>query len=299
MFSRSWAGDSGPHDEAEDREMTELRSIDLLALRVWAARVIERGRSAWPALSVSEDQLIRIVTLRYAEYPPQAATLDLDGLDPVELYLVAACEQGDIAGLRELYRRYFTPVASSLGRMGIDADQCADVWQVLCERLLVGQDGALPRVVRYAGQGKLQGLIRVAAIRVALNWLSQDKRHTSDDDWLNQLPAAGSDPELRTIKERHSAEFKHELEAALAELSARERMILRLHLLEQRGIDAIASLCSVHRATAARMVARTKERLSSELRARLARRWGLNDAFDLKAVIDSQLDLSLPRLLGA
>lgn len=277
--------------------MTESRTW-----RAWAALAAVRGRAVWPTLSVGEDQLIRIAKLRVQATgaTPDDQLKQLEQLDAAELYLAAACERGDDLALHELYQQYFKPVIPSLRRMGINTDHCADIWQMLCERMLVSHDHTPPRIVRYAGQGKLPGLVRVAATRVALNWMAKDKRSAPGEDWLEQLPALDADPELRSIKLQHGAALKQELEAALVTLSARERMILRLHLIERLGIDAIATLCSVHRSTAARMVARTKRHLSSQLRARLARRWGVvpKDLPELTAMIDSQLDLSLTRLLG-
>jgi hypothetical protein len=76
-------------------------------------------------------------------------------------------------------------------------------------------------------------------------------------------------------------------------------MLLRLHLVERMGIDAVAALCAVHRATAARSIVRAKETLTARVRARLMARWriGDGDMAALKELVDSQLDLSLTRLL--
>lgn len=61
------------------------------------------------------------------------------------------------------------------------------------------------------------------------------------------------------------------------------------------------SLCTVHRATAARSIARAKESLTGRVRARLMMRWKIADAdlSTLKVLVDGQLDLSLKRLLAA
>jgi RNA polymerase sigma-70 factor (ECF subfamily) len=103
------------------------------------------------------------------------------------------------------------------------------------------------------------------------------------------------------MKQQHRVELKEELEAVIGALSTRERMVLRLHLVERVGIDAIAALCAVHRATAARMVSRARDRLAHQLRERLVSRWRVAQADlpALKTLIDSQIDLSLPRLLVA
>jgi len=183
--------------------------------------------------------------------------------------------------------------------MGLDAAQRDDVWQTLCTRLLVGERGAPPRLVRYAGAGQLAGLVRVAATRLALNGLARARRD-GDDDWLDELPATTSDPELHFMKREHRAGLKEELEAAIKDLSARQRMVLRLHIVERLGIDAIAAICAVHRATAARQIAVAKELLAIRVRLRLVARWQVADPDlpALRTLVDSQLDLSLRRLLA-
>jgi hypothetical protein len=78
-------------------------------------------------------------------------------------------------------------------------------------------------------------------------------------------------------------------------------MILRLHLVQRLGIDAIAAICSVHRATAARQVAHAREALVTRVRLALIARWRVSER-ELPALISlvaTQLDLSLPRLLAA
>jgi RNA polymerase sigma-70 factor, ECF subfamily len=267
-------------------------------LQRWAAAAVERGRAAWPGIAVSGAELAHVAALRLSGAPSRDAAADVSSLDAAELYLAAGCARGDPAALVEFRTRFFDVLAAALRRMGLDAAERDDVWQMLCARLLVGDHGAPPRIVRYAGAGQLAGLVRVAATRLALNWLERARRG-DDEDWLDELPATSCDPELQFIKREHRAALKEELEAAISDLSPRQRMVLRLHLVERLGIDAIAAICSVHRATAARQVALAKDTLAIRVRLRLVARWHVADPElpALRSLVDSQLDLSLRRLL--
>jgi RNA polymerase sigma-70 factor (ECF subfamily) len=269
-------------------------------LRAWAASAIERGRAAWPGVAVSDDELAQIAALRLSGAASCDTSAGVPSLDAIELYLAAGCARGDPAALAQFRARYFDALAAPLRRMGLDAAQTDDVWQVLCTRLLVRDGDGPPRIVRYAGSGELAGLVRVGATRVALNWLERAKRGENRDGWLDGLPATTSDPELHFMKREHRAALKEELEAAIKDLSSRQRMVLRLHLVERLGVDAIAAICSVHRATAARQVALAKETLAIRVRLRLVARWNVSesDLPALKSLVDSQLDLSLRRLLA-
>jgi RNA polymerase sigma-70 factor (ECF subfamily) len=153
--------------------------------------------------------------------------------------------------------------------------------------------------MRYAGGGRMAALIRVAATRMGLRWLGQERRKTGADDALGDLSTGRSGPELQLMKEELRTHLKHEIEEAIASLDSRDRMFLRLNLLERVSIDQIAQLAGTHRATAARWIVRAKERLAQRVRARLAERWCLDDDSlpVVRTLIDSQLDLSLGRLL--
>ena len=188
----------------------------------------------------------------------------------------------------------------ALARMGLGPAHRDDVWQTLCQRLLVGEEGAPTRIVHSAGGGTLGGLVRVAATRLGLSIVEQEKRTVATDALLDQIAAGSSGPELGLMKQQHRHELKQEVEAAIGDLSVRERLVLRLHLVEQVGIDAIAAAQGVHRATAARWVASAKEALGERVRARLSARWRVGDASlpALRTLVDSQLDLSLGRLLA-
>jgi RNA polymerase sigma-70 factor (ECF subfamily) len=101
------------------------------------------------------------------------------------------------------------------------------------------------------------------------------------------------------LKAHQRAAFKAALQAALAGLGAKERNLLRMHLLHGLSIDEIGRAYQVHRATAARWLATTREALHRETRRLLRARLGLTDPeFDsvLRAV-ESQLDASFRRLL--
>lgn len=274
---------------------------DPAALRAWAATNLERGRAAWPDLAVTGEELAAIAGLRLAEASARGTDLALDALDPAELWLAAACARGDAAALDRFRDRYFEVVAVALRRMGLDEADREDVWQTLCERLLVATDGAPARIVRYAGTGELPGLLKVAGTRVALNWLEREGRRRPEGDWLAAMPDTRSDPELHLLRDQHQTAFKEELAGALAALSVRDRAILRLHLVERVSIDVVAGLYAVHRATAARWITAAKAALATRVRERLAARLRVTEASlaVLRSLIDSRLDLSLERLLAA
>jgi RNA polymerase sigma-70 factor (ECF subfamily) len=97
------------------------------------------------------------------------------------------------------------------------------------------------------------------------------------------------------LKGRYSELFQTALSHAVNELPARDRNVLRMHLVGRCSIDQIGRAYSVHRATAARWLASTKEKLLESVRERLkAHQPNLTDEeFDSVArLVRSQLDLT-------
>jgi RNA polymerase sigma-70 factor (ECF subfamily) len=214
-----------------------------------------------------------------------------------ELVLAQACERGDTEALAEFRVAYFVPLEPALARMGLDSARRDDVWQALAIRLFVGDP---PKIMTYAGRGQLHGLVKVAATRLALDALERERHHTSDD-WLECMPGSRSDPELHWMRAEQRASIKEEVERAISALPTRDRALLRLTLIERVGIDAIARIYRMHRSTAARWIVRVRDELATRVQAQLGARWSVppGDLHQLAFAVDSQLDLSLDRLLSA
>ena len=109
-----------------------------------------------------------------------------------------------------------------------------------------------------------------------------------------------SSPELAYLKERYRAAFTEALEAAVAGLSDRDRALLRLYHVDELSLEAVAALYRVHLSTVSRWLTCARESVagatSSHLRERLG--VGRSDVDSIAALLMSQLDVSLTRLLG-
>jgi RNA polymerase sigma-70 factor (ECF subfamily) len=255
-------------------------------------RVIEAGRKGFPDLAIDDDQIRPLVKQRLAQSDGESLAAD-------EVYLACACALRDPAAITTFERRYFQVIAPALARMSLTRDQIKEVEQTLRVRLFVAETGELPRVVSYAGDGQLGGLVRVAAVRAGLNLLRDAGKLEHSDDGFEELPQSADTPELSQQKAQHRAAFKAAFEDAIGALEPRDRSLLQLSIVKGHGIDRIAAVYAVHRATAARWLASARENLTKIVHQRLGERLEVpvDELGDLLPLVESRLELSLERLL--
>lgn len=219
-----------------------------------------------------------------------------------ELALALAASRGSAAAIAEFERAYRLAIDSACRRFAGATHSADDLKQILRGRLFVAEPGKQPKLADYAGQGYLENWLRVTAVRIFLD-LHKRKDRTREvaaaaEDVL-ALPQPG-DLALDVVK----AEYRDAVAAAMHEaaklLEPGDRHLLRQHLVAGLSIDQLGAVLGIHRATAARRIARARERLVADTRTELARRLRLAPA-ELDEVIGlvlSRLEVSIGQLLA-
>jgi RNA polymerase sigma-70 factor (ECF subfamily) len=276
-----------PAPSDEDRAELERILADGLAA----------ARAAWPSVEQPAERFVRHVAERVPRDVPLGDALR--AMRIADLYLAAACAGGDPAALKAFDDSFAREVRASLAGLRIGAAEIDDLTQTLRERFFVGLSGGAPKILDYAGRGKLRGWVRAAATRAGLNHLDARRPELSlEDDLFRQVPSTG-DPELDHLKRRYRAEFRRAFEEALASLLPREQTLLAQSFVDELTIDQIGMLHGVHRATAARWLIKAREALLAQTKANLRRMLAV-DRFQLDSImrlIASQLEASLGLLL--
>src|SRR5262245_31652328 len=252
---------------------------------------------AWPAVAVDPDRFVRAVVERLPPGPIQAALAELRLAD---LYLVCGCLDGDPAALAAFEARLGPVIRKAIAASGVPPIEREDVAQIVRQRLLVG-DAEAGRLATYSARGWLDGFVRVVALREAARIIPRVRREPlADEDELDRLVGSEDDPELAFLKKRYREELKRAFEAAVAALDDRARLVLRQHLLDGLGIDQLASLHHVHRSTAARWIEAARATVVSQTQRELFRQLKISrsEVASLARLVASQLDMSLPRILG-
>jgi RNA polymerase sigma-70 factor (ECF subfamily) len=247
-------------------------------------------REAWPAIGADP----RAFLADLAERLPQGAEAEeaLDAIEVRDLYLAWACVAGDPAALEAFDRAILSQVPAFVARVDSSPAFADEVLQEVRETLLVAAAGKPAGLSRYTGSGELGGFVRVVAVRAALRL--RRRRQPGHPSSQHQLRAA-EDPELDYLKVRYRPAFEQAFAAALASLSTREKLLLKLHAIDGLGIDKIAAIYRLHRSTAARRLAGIRRKLRERTQRELQQRLRLTPAeFEsLLTLVRSQLWVSL------
>jgi RNA polymerase sigma-70 factor (ECF subfamily) len=268
------------------------------ALPVEAVRAsFARGRAAFPELPLDEEAFARHLQLVFGE---GATAPDLAALAMEDLYLACACAIG-VSGAAEVFTaRHGAAVRAAIARIVRDAD-AAEIEQRLAHDLLVGSLDGPPRIGRYAGRSPLERWLAVVAQREALTWLRENRAEARARNAAAAEPAPGGNvhPEVAFLKERYRGDFERALREALERVAERERVLLRLHLVNGLTVEAIGKMYGVSQPTASRWLAAAREALLADVKATLAARLGAEseEVASLAGLVASRIDVSLSMLL--
>lgn len=284
--ARFWAG------------LGAARQRELDAMPDWRARLTAALDAGAPGWLPREDFAAELASRLDGD--DEEAGRWWDHLRADDLYLACACARGVVGALAAFERTYGAEIARTARRFerpGLAADD-------LVQRLRTKLFTDTPRIASYSGQGFLQNWVRVTTTRTFIDccrWQPVTPEVPLADELLAVLPNVGdgADPELGFLKREHAAAFKAAFADAVAALASDDRLLLKQHLIDRLTVDQLGALYHLHRATAARRLAKARQALLDGARAALARRLGV-PAADLASAMElvaSRLEVSIERLL--
>src|SRR4029079_11566005 len=134
-----------------------------------------------------------------------------------------------------------------------------------------------PRIALYTGQGFLQNWLRVTTTRTFIDCCRLNPEAPEvpiRNELVAVLPEPKGDPELALLKREHVTHFKASFAEAVAALDSADRLLLKQHLVERLTIDQLGALYHLHRASAARRIAKARDALLVATRIALGRGLG-------------------------
>jgi RNA polymerase sigma-70 factor, ECF subfamily len=259
-----------------------------------------RGRAAFGQLALEDTVFVRHLA--------RVVGVGLDGVEPIDalsiedLYLACACLTRVPGAVAAFEARHGATMRGAIARMVAQSD-IDEARQRLVQSLLVGSEVAPPKIGSYAGKAPLDRWLGVSAQRAALMWLRENRAETrARDAAANEVAGTPeAHPETAYVKEKYRGEFEVALGEALERLPDRDRVLLRLHLVNGVSVDKIGKMFSVSQPTASRWLAAAREKLLGDIKQVLGARLGTSSAelASLAGMVASRLDLSLSMLLKA
>ncbi|HEY0251929.1 MAG TPA: sigma factor-like helix-turn-helix DNA-binding protein [Kofleriaceae bacterium] len=252
----------------------------------------DTARAAWPGVALERAVFEAGLASR------ASAT---ETLHTTDIYLALACGAGDAAAVSAFDRHCGETIRGATAAAGANATERDDLAQVIRERLLVPPaNGGPVKILSYSGKGALVSWVRVVATREAARMLPIARREpVLREDDLAFLVAPDDSPELGYLKRLYRAEFKQAFQAAVEALPARDRLVLRQSVLDGLGIDALAKLHGVHRATCARWLEAARTEIQVTTQKLLIDKLDLSrdELASVIRLISSHLEVSLTRVL--
>lgn len=257
----------------------------------------QRARAAHPAIGVTAIELFAFAGERIRDGEPGP---ELERRHVADLYLACGCARGDAAALAILEQQTLPVVERGLGGFKLSSDARRELVQVLRERMLVANDGP-PGIAQYDGRAPLAIWLRVCAARMGIRQRDRDRRVADlEERQLEQLAPGVPNPELTYLRRLYGDQFQAAFREAVATLEPRERNLLRHSVIDELGIDQIAAIYHVHRATAARQLNQARATLVAATREcmRVALRVSETELESILRVIMSMADVTLRQILA-
>lgn len=273
---------------------------DAVALAPELGAACARARRQVPWLAFDDGALSAVLLARTPAHGDPRAYVETAHAGDLALALAAA--DGEPRAIAEIHRRCEPAWRALAARFVGTGHSTEDLVQILRVRLFVGDDGGPPRIGDYGGHGFLENWLRVVAIRTFVDLRRRKDRARERPASEERLMAMAmeDDPALSLVKAELRGAVAAAMRAAALALPAGDRHLLRQHLVVGQSIDRLGAALGIHRATAARRVARAREELAQETRRRLAAALALpdEDLADLLDLVTSRLEMSLATLLA-
>ncbi len=216
----------------------------------------------------------------------------LDDIRADDLCLVLACERGDENAWEELVANFDATVRSAARKISANAEDADDlagsIWAELYGLRQDQHGNKKSKLAYYSGRGSLGGWLRAVVSQLAID---EHRKHSKfvqieeDREFENlasspenaadgHISAHTDDPETLFTEQRTAAAISEALAAAVAELDADDRTMLKLYYFEGLKLRDIAAAYGFHEATASRRLVRIQAEIRKGVERGLRQKHG-------------------------
>lgn len=255
-----------------------------------AGRLLKRASDS---RSLNRDSLVPRISAAVEKYllrnDPDTPHADIskfiDEMQADDLCLIIACERGDEGSWNDLVERFTATVRSAARAASANEDAAEDLAQSIWAELYglrTRKDGKpAGKLAYYSGRGSLAGWLRAVVAQLAVDVFRKQSRlvQTEEDSDLDRLArdtqvgsgqpvlAGVPNPEESMSNRFAQADMQQALNTAVEELSAEDRLLVKLYYFDNLRLREAGAVLGVHEATASRRLTR----IQTDLRKRVTK----------------------------
>jgi RNA polymerase sigma-70 factor len=198
----------------------------------------------------------------------------IDKLQADDLCLIVACELGDQQAWNDLVERFSATVRSAARSASSNEEGAEDlaqsIWAELYGLRVSAEGKPAGKLAYYSGRGSLAGWLRAVVGQLAVDQHRKQSRfvqteedadfdriiqqNKDDNDWTGHRGVV--DPEQEVSTKLAGAQLQKALSAALNQISAEDRLLVKLYYFDGLKLHEAGALLGFHEATASRRLTR-------------------------------------------
>lgn len=254
---------------------------------------------------------------------PQPAEIKafIDEIRADDLCLVIACEKGDEKAWEELVANFDATVKSAARKISSNNEDAEDlassIWAELYGLRQDANGNKKSKLAYYSGRGSLAGWLRAVVSQLAVDQFRKQSKFVqieesrefenlaneaseSTNNNHHHVVSHADNPEELVTEKQSSADVSVALKAAVAELEAEDKLILKLYYFDDLKLKDIAATFGYHEATASRKLVRVQSEIRKAVERELKKQHGWTESEVKRHLADtaSKLGISVERMFA-
>jgi len=228
-----------------------------------------------------------------------------------DLCLIVACERGDEQAWEDLVANFDSTVKSAARKMSSNSEDAEDlassIWAELYGLRQDAQGNKKSKLAYYSGRGSLAGWLRAVVSQLAVDQFRKQSKFVQIEEYRefenlaseaalgdnNHFGSHTENPEDLLTEKQTSSDVSGALTAAIAELEAEDRLILKLYYFDDLKLKDIAATFGYHEATASRKLTRIQTEIRKSVEKALRTRHGWTDSEVKRHLSDTAASLGV------
>lgn len=246
---------------------------------------------------------------------PKASNNDIkefiDDIRADDLCLIIACEKGDERAWEDLVANFDSTVKSAARKISSNNEDAEDlassIWAELYGLRVDAEGNKKSKLAYYSGRGSLAGWLRAVVSQLAVDQFRKQSKfvqieedrefenlaHEASRNDNNHFASHGENPEELFAQGQAESDVSEALQAAIGELEAEDRLILKLYYFDDLKLKDIAATFGYHEATASRKLTRVQSEIRKGVEKNLREQHGWSNAEVKKHLSDTAASLGL------